>query len=215
MKKISRFTILNLSSFIDASCLYSTRKGGSRWLYFCRWGCRSCALRLHLWRKNLGLSGWETSFAKLSIGTVMNALTFKWAIEERGLREYDFGVEVSRYKTEWADCSRDIIDFTVPNPHSKAAWFSSRPAPSSSSQGRPYQDCLLSEKWSFLNFRSSGVCCRFRSVCGGSSTQRREDFRRRNLPSGRLILGFPRLDHFDCGFDITIGDLRAAIHIDQ
>ena len=67
--------------------------------------------------------GWETSFAKLSIGTVMNALTFKWAIEERGLREYDFGVEVSRYKTEWADCSRDIIDFTVPNPHSKAAWF--------------------------------------------------------------------------------------------
>jgi CelD/BcsL family acetyltransferase involved in cellulose biosynthesis len=53
----------------------------------------------------------------------MNALTFKWAIEKRGLREYDFGVEVSRYKTEWADCSRDILDFTLANPKSKSAWF--------------------------------------------------------------------------------------------
>jgi CelD/BcsL family acetyltransferase involved in cellulose biosynthesis len=67
--------------------------------------------------------GWDPAFAKLSIGSVMNALTFKWAIEKRGLREYDFGVEVSRYKTEWADCSRDILDFTLANPKSKSAWF--------------------------------------------------------------------------------------------
>jgi CelD/BcsL family acetyltransferase involved in cellulose biosynthesis len=67
--------------------------------------------------------GWDPIFAKMSIGTVMNALTFKWAIEKGGLREYDFGVEVSRYKTEWADCSRDIVDFTLANPESKPAWF--------------------------------------------------------------------------------------------
>lgn len=65
--------------------------------------------------------GWDPDYARLSIGTVMNALTFQWAIEHHGVREYDFGADNARYKSEWADGSRTLMDVMMAHPRSLPA----------------------------------------------------------------------------------------------
>ena len=65
--------------------------------------------------------GWDPAYAKLSIGNVMNALTFQWAIENHAVTEYDFGADTCRYKSEWANGSRRLKDFYMAHPQSFSA----------------------------------------------------------------------------------------------
>jgi len=65
--------------------------------------------------------GWDPAFARLSIGLVMNALTFQWAIQHHGITEYDFGADTSRYKSEWSNGSRLLKDIYMAHPQSLPA----------------------------------------------------------------------------------------------
>ena len=65
--------------------------------------------------------GWDPAFAKLSLGIVMNAMTFQWAIENHGIKEYDFGAGTCRYKSEWANDSRPLKDLYMAHPQSLSA----------------------------------------------------------------------------------------------
>ena len=65
--------------------------------------------------------GWNPAFAKLSIGVVMNAMTFQWAIENHGVTEYDFGAGTCRYKSEWANGNRPLRDLYMAHPQSLPA----------------------------------------------------------------------------------------------
>ena len=65
--------------------------------------------------------GWDPAFAKLSMGMVMNAMTFQWAIENHGIKEYDFGAGSCRYKSEWANGRRPLKDLYMAHPQSLPA----------------------------------------------------------------------------------------------
>lgn len=89
--------------------------------------------------------GWDAAYARLSIGTVMNALAFQWAIEKHGVREYDFGAGACRYKSEWSNGTRRLLTTCMAHPHSLSArlllaardWHQSRRHPQVDSEESP------------------------------------------------------------------------------
>ena len=53
--------------------------------------------------------GWEPTFERMRVGTVLTAEVLRWAIEQGGT-EYDFLSGDDPYKRRWADDSRTLVD---------------------------------------------------------------------------------------------------------